>query len=204
MGWFSDMLASLLRSIVRTLGWLACSITIALSLALPSWAALDDDRYDGNIFALYGSNGGIVPPRTTLADSLARKIPTLLVYYIEDSRDCKKYSAAVANLQVRYGLGVNFIALNADSIDTDNVDDPENSGRYYRGQLPQTLLFDSEGNVTYESVGDRPITEVENAIRSLFSLDPVESGDLRPQPFNELQTGFNRRPAPSTAIKSAQ
>ncbi|MEO0852026.1 MAG: thylakoid membrane photosystem I accumulation factor [Cyanobacteria bacterium J06648_11] len=182
----------------------ACALALALSFAAPSWAALDDDRYDGNIFALYGSNGGIVPPRTTLADSLTRHIPTLLVYYIEDSRDCKTFAAAVGNLQVRYGLGVNFIALNADSLNADDLDNPSNPGRYYRGQLPQTLLFDADGNVTYEAVGARPITEVENAIRTVFDLDPVEIGDLRPQPFNELQAGFDRRPAPSTAIKTAQ
>ncbi|MEM9155820.1 MAG: thylakoid membrane photosystem I accumulation factor [Cyanobacteria bacterium P01_F01_bin.33] len=198
------MVVSLLQSFLRTLVWVLCLGAIALSLASPSWAALNDDRYDGNIFALYGSNGGIVPSRTTLAESLERHTPTLLVYYIEDSRDCKTYSAAIANLQVRYGLGVSFIALNADSFDPDAVTDPDNPGRYYRGLLPQTLLFDADGNITYESVGDRPITEVENAIRSIFGLEAVEPGELRPQPFNELQTGFNRRPAPSTAIKSAQ
>lgn len=198
------MVWSRVRTLLNQCVLFACVTAIALSFALPSWAVLDDDRYDGNIFALYGSNGGIVPPRTTLADSLNRHIPTLLVYYIEDSRDCKKYSAAIGNLQVRYGLGVNFIALNADSIDTDDLDNPNNPGRFYGGKLPQTLLFDADGNVTYESIGDRPITEVENAIRAIFDLAPVEQGDLRPQPFNELQTGFDRRPVPSTAIKSAQ
>lgn len=197
------MIGSRIRVLLRKCVLFASVMAIALSLAAPSWATLDDDRYDGNIFALYGSNGGIVPPRSTLAESLERNIPALLVYYIEDSRDCKKYSAAIANLQVRYGIGVNFIALNADGLDTDS-NDPQNPGRFYRGKLPQTLFFDSEGNMTYESVGDRPITEVENAIRAAFDLEPVEAGELRPQPFNELQTGFDRRPVPSTAIKTTQ
>ncbi|NET54244.1 MAG: thioredoxin family protein, partial [Merismopedia sp. SIO2A8] len=33
----------------------------------PALAGLDDDRFDGNIFALYGGNGSLVPPRITLA-----------------------------------------------------------------------------------------------------------------------------------------
>lgn len=41
---------------------------VALLIALTGWfsppasALLNDDRYDGNIFALYGANGGMIPP----------------------------------------------------------------------------------------------------------------------------------------------
>ncbi|MFN6069202.1 MAG: thioredoxin family protein, partial [Pseudanabaena sp.] len=38
--------------------------------AQPVQAKLTDDSYDGNIFALYGGNGSIVPPRITLDKSL--------------------------------------------------------------------------------------------------------------------------------------
>ncbi|MEN9262420.1 MAG: hypothetical protein Q6L60_15820, partial [Thermostichus sp. HHBFW_bins_43] len=54
-----------------------------------------------------------------------------------------------------------------------------------------------EGNIVYQSVGNRPITEVENAIRALFKLDPVPPGVIKAKPFNEIQTGFpgSRSPA---------
>ncbi|MEN9226146.1 MAG: thylakoid membrane photosystem I accumulation factor [Thermostichus sp. DRC_bins_24] len=169
--------------------------------AAPANALLNDDHYDGNIFALYGSNGGMIPPRVTLKQAKEQGIPALLVYYIDDSSDCKKYAATIANLQVRYGLGVYFIPYSVDSLMSE--DDPpgraehDERGRYYTGLVPQTLLFDPEGNIVYQSVGNRPITEVENAIRALFKLDPVPPGVIKAKPFNEIQTGFpgSRSPA---------
>ena len=175
-------------------GWKRISLVIVLMLSLalgasPAQASINNDRYDGNIFALYGSNGGMIPPRVTLSESIAKRVPALLLFFVEDSSDCKRYSGAVANLQVRYGLGVNFIPINIDSL---NQNDPEGPGQFFTGRVPQTLLFNPDGKVVYESVGDRPITEVENEIRALFALDPVEPGELKRQPFNELQTGFGR------------
>lgn len=166
-----------------------CAIAALCVGAWPTQASISDDRYDGNIFTLYGSNGGMIPPRVSLSESIAQRVPALLVFYVEDSSDCKRYSAAVANLQVRYGLGVNFVALNIDALDQT---DPNGPAQYFTGRVPQTLLFDPDGKITYQSVGDRPITEVENEIRDLFALAPVDEGELRRQPFNELQTGFGR------------
>ncbi|MFS8856654.1 thylakoid membrane photosystem I accumulation factor [Synechococcus sp. H55.7] len=161
-------------------------------LSPPANALLNDDRYDGNIFALYGSNGGMIPPRVSLKQAKEQGIPALLVYYIDDSSDCKKYAATLANLQVRYGLGVYFIPYSVDSLLPG-----DERGQYYSGQVPQTLLFDSQGNIAYQSIGNRPITEVENAIRALFHLDPVPPGVIKAKPFNEIQTGFSRPRSPA-------
>ncbi len=161
--------------------------------ATPANALLNDDHYDGNIFALYGSNGGMIPPRVSLQQAKSQGIPALLVYYIDDSSDCKKYAATVSNLQVRYGLGVYFIPYSVDSLLPG-----DERGQYYTGQVPQTLLFDPQGNIAYQSVGNRPITEVENAIRALFKLDPVPPGVIKAKPFNEIQTGFPGSRSPVT------
>ncbi|WP_156819985.1 thylakoid membrane photosystem I accumulation factor [Synechococcus sp. PCC 7336] len=178
-----------LLSLWRRLAVGICLLLAIAVTALPVRASIDNDRYDGNIFALYGSNGSIVPPRVSLADSIAQRVPTLLVFYVEDSSDCKRFAAVVGNLQVRYGLGVNIVALNIDALATD---DPNGPGQYFDGRVPQTLFFDPDGRITYNQVGDRPITEVENTIRAVYNLEPVAEGDLRRQPFNELQTGFGR------------
>ncbi|MEN9219186.1 MAG: thylakoid membrane photosystem I accumulation factor [Thermostichales cyanobacterium BF4_bins_65] len=176
----------------RHLCWLLITLLAWLGLSgSPSLALLNDDHYDGNIFALYGSNGGMVPPRTTLEASQKYGRPVLLVYYIDDSRDCKPYAAAIANLQVRYGAGINVLPYNVDSLD---LRDPQGPGRFYKGQVPQTLLFDGTGRLVYESVGNRPLEEVENAVRQLFNLPPVKPGQLIPQPFNEVQTGYGAKP----------
>ncbi|NEN96586.1 MAG: thioredoxin family protein, partial [Moorea sp. SIO3I7] len=74
-------------------GLLSCWYLLGTPSAL---ASFDDDSFDGNIFALYAGNGSIVPPRITLEDSLRRKKPALLVFYVDDSRDCKLYSVTIS------------------------------------------------------------------------------------------------------------
>lgn len=184
VGWLLKFLGILVVCGLLSLGWSA-----------PSWAGLNDDRYEGNIFALYGANGALIPPKVTLEESQRRQVPTLLVYYIDDSSDCKRYASVIANLQVRYGLGVNFIAYGVDSLD---LEDSEGPGRYYQGRVPQTLLFDGSGQITYESIGNRPLVEVENGIRSLFDLEPISAADRQARSFNEVQTGFGSNPTPQT------
>ena len=67
-------------------------ISVFFLTAIPSaLAALDDDRFDGNIFALYAGNGSLVPPRVTLTESMNQGRPSLLVFFLDDSKDCKKY-----------------------------------------------------------------------------------------------------------------
>lgn len=161
----------------------------------PSWAGFQDDRYDGNIFALYGSNGGMVPPRVTVEQATAQKVPAVLVYYIDDSKDCKQYAPAIANLQVRYGLGVYFIPYAIDGLDLSN---PGGPGQYFTGRVPQTVIFDPSGEIVYESVGNRPISEVENAIRSIFGLSLVDPDNYQARPFNEIQIGFGSGSLPRT------
>ncbi len=157
------------------------------SWAMPAWAGIDDDRYDGNIFALYGSNGALIPPRTTLKDSIKREMPAIVVLYVDDSRDCKQYAPVIASLQARYGIGINFLPYAVDSLD---LQDPDGMGQYYTGQVPRTIIFNPSGDVVYQSVGKRPITEIENQIRALFDLEPVPEREEKT--FNEIQTGFRQ------------
>ena len=43
-------------------------------------ASRDSNSYDGNIFPIYAGNGAIVPPQTTLQESLKNKTATLLFF----------------------------------------------------------------------------------------------------------------------------
>jgi hypothetical protein len=63
-----------------------------------------------------GSNGGMVPPRVSLRQAKEQGIPALLVYYIDDSSDCKRYAATLSSLQVRYGRAIYFIPYSVDSL----------------------------------------------------------------------------------------
>ena len=55
--WMSARIFALTLLLVGLLAW-----------PMGAWASLDNDRYDGNIFALYAGNGSLVPPRITLAE----------------------------------------------------------------------------------------------------------------------------------------
>ncbi len=165
-----------------------------LGLSLGLWsgtaiAGLHDDDYDGNIFALYAGNGSIVPPKFTLAQSLKQDKPTLLFFYIDDSRDSKEFSPVVSQLQAPYGREANFIAIAADSVPTKDSYEKTETGYYFAGAVPQTVVFDTEGNVVLNEVGQIPYEMVDDKMRELFDLLPrEESVELKRRSFNEVNS----------------
>jgi hypothetical protein len=165
-------------------------ICFFISATLPSMAhaTLQDDHFDGNVFALYAGNGSIVPPRVTLAESLKSERPTLLTFYIEDSSDCKQFSNIVSQLQAYYGKVVEFIPINVDSIPTGMGSyTAQEPGFYYQGKVPQTLIFDASGKKIIDIVGKGTFNEFDDSLRQIFNLLPrTESVELKRRPLNEV------------------
>ena len=152
-----------------------------------AWADLNDDNYDGNIFALYAGNGSIVPPRFTLPQSLKQDKPTLLIFYVDDSRDSKQFSSVVSQLQAPYGRAANFVAIAADSVLVKETYASDEPGYYFAGAVPQTILFDADGKVVFNQVGQVPYEAIDDKMREVFDLLPrTESVELRRRPINEL------------------
>ncbi|MEM7063319.1 MAG: thylakoid membrane photosystem I accumulation factor [Cyanobacteria bacterium P01_B01_bin.77] len=152
-----------------------------------AWASLTDDRYDGNIFALYAGNGAIVPPRVSLAQSLKQEKPTLLFFYVDDSRDCKEYSFVVSQLQAPYGRVANFVPVMADAIPQKESFSPSEPGYYFKGSVPQTLVLDGSGQVRFDQTGAVNYEAVDDVFRDVFDLLPrEESKALRRRQVNEL------------------
>nr|WP_053221460.1 thylakoid membrane photosystem I accumulation factor [Limnoraphis robusta] len=153
----------------------------------PAWANIEDDRFDGNIFALYGSNGSLVPPRVTLAESFKRSKPALLVFFLDDSRDCKQFATTVSQLQQFYGRAADFMPINVDAISpvpSENVTEPDH---YYRGFVPQTVLIDQSGKVVLDEVGLVAFEKIDDQFRKVFDLLPrSESIELKRTPLNEI------------------
>jgi hypothetical protein len=167
----------------------AALIWIAVSIGCPNvaQASLQDDHFDGNIFALYAGNGSLVPPRITLAQSLSGERPTLLTFYIEDSKDCKQFSNVVSELQAYYGRVIDFIPVNVDSIPVQASYTPQEPGFYYKNKVPQTLLFDASGKKVSEVVGKGTFNEFDDTLREIFNLLPrTESVELKRRPLNEI------------------
>ena len=158
----------------------------------PAFASLGDDRYDGNIFVLYGGNGSLVPPRMDLPTSLKREKPAILVFYIDDSSDCKQFSGLVTRIQEFYGRAASIIPVSVDSfVDRDRYT-PEDPAYYYSGVVPETVVLDQQGKVVYDGKGQVPYEEIDDVLREVFDLLPrSESQVLKRRSFNEFNSGMS-------------
>ncbi|KAM3105326.1 thylakoid membrane photosystem I accumulation factor [Phormidesmis sp. 146-20] len=162
---------------------------VCLLFPLPAMAGLTDDRYDGDIFALYAGNGSLVPPKISLADSLKQKKPTLLVLYTDDSSDCKQYSTVVSQFQAFYGRASDILAIRIDSLPIKDKYEPTEAGYYYKGYVPQTVGFDQSGKVVLNETGAIPYEQIDDAFRKVFDLLPrEESVPLKRRQVNEVNT----------------
>ncbi len=184
--------ASLKHSI---LSWLRRASILGLSLFLvfcfssPAWATLEDDRYDGDIFALYGGNGSLIPPKVKLADSLKQGKPTLLVLYTDDSRDAKQYSITVSQVQAFYGRVTDILAIRVDSLPVKAKYDPTEPGYYFKGFVPQTVIFDQSGKVRLNETGNIAFEKLDDTFREIFDLLPrSQSVTLKRRAVNEINT----------------
>ncbi|HEY9626327.1 MAG TPA: thylakoid membrane photosystem I accumulation factor [Coleofasciculaceae cyanobacterium] len=189
-GWSNRWLKLGVRSIAcLVLGLIFSAALWATPGVSPAWAGLNDDRYEGNIFPLYAGNGSLVPPRITLAEARQRQLPALLVFYIDDSADCKKYSSVVSLLDSFYGRAAGFIPISVDAIPPQSSYDPTEAGYYYSGFVPQTVLLDQAGKVVLNQKGAIAFEQVDDAFRQVFDLLPrSESTELKRRPVNEVNT----------------
>ena len=160
-----------------------------LTITPSALAGLDDDRFDGNIFALYAGNGSLVPPRVTLTESMNQGRPSLLVFFLDDSKDCKKFVTTVSELQRFYGREADFIPVNVDTLLPDAKNSPQEPGYYYKGYVPQTVLINQSGKVVLDKPGQVAFETVDDGFRQVFNLLPRnESVELRRRSFNEFNT----------------
>ncbi|MGI0484567.1 thylakoid membrane photosystem I accumulation factor [Pantanalinema rosaneae CENA516] len=157
--------------------------------AAPALAGLHDDRYDGDIFALYAGNGSLVPPKVTLDQAFQRDRPALLVLYVDDSSDCKEYATVISQLQAFYGRAADLIPIRVDSIPSKQQYAPTEPGYYYKGVVPQTVLLDASGKVRLNESGKIAFERIDDVLRDMFNLLPrSESVELKRRPVNEINT----------------
>lgn len=177
------------RSLLTVIACLMLAASLVL-IANPAHASLTDDRYDGNIYPLYAGNGSLVPPHMTLEQSLDRSDrPTLLVFYIDDSSDCKQYSSTLSQLDAYYGRAADFILLDVDALPQKEEYSPTEAGYYYQGFVPQTLIFNQDGEIVLEKTGITSFETLDDTFRNVFDLLPrEESVELKRRMVNEVNT----------------
>jgi hypothetical protein len=164
-------------------------VSFSLWLTSPALAGINDDRLDGNIFVVYAGNGSLVPPRLSLAETFQRGIPAIIVYYLDDSSDCKQFTTVVNRFQEFYGRAASIIPVSVDSIPYKTSYQLDEPGYYYRGGIPQTVVLNQQGKVVYDGLGNVKYEEVDDVLRQVFDLLPrLESPDLKRRSFNEFNT----------------
>jgi hypothetical protein len=185
----SKMLSNCFRSRWRSLISAIVIFVYFCLLSQPAIAGINDDKYDGNVFVLYAGNGSLVPPKLSLADSLKVNKPALLVFYIDDSSDCKKYSTTISQLQAYYGKAASFIPVTADSLALNQTYPNTEAGYYYGGKVPQTVIIDKAGKVRLNQTGQVSFEKIDDTFREVFDLLPrQESVELKRRSFNEFNT----------------
>ena len=182
---------TIFRRLVVSMAFIGFMVTVWLGLGGQpvALAGLTDDNYDGNIFALYAGNGSLVPPRVSLEQSLKYNKPAIVVIYVDDSSDCKKFSSVISQLQAPYGRVANFIPVMADSIPVKDSYEPTEVGYYFNDAVPQTLIFNAEGEMVFNHTGVTTYEAIDDVMREVFDLLPrSESVELRRRSVNEVNT----------------
>ncbi|NEO26488.1 MAG: thioredoxin family protein [Kamptonema sp. SIO4C4] len=168
---------------------LLVSLLCFTGIAADASAGINDDRYDGNIFVLYAGNGSLVPASVTLKQTLKQGRPTVLVFYVDDSSDCKQFATVVSRVQEFYGRVASIIPVDVDSIPVKDSYEPTEPGYYYEGIVPQTVVFDQEGKVRYNGKGQVEYEAIDDVLRKVFDLLPrSESKVLKRRSYNEFNS----------------
>ena len=164
-------------------------IAVLIIQPLFTLADINNDRYDGNIFVVYAGNGSLVPPKLTLKQSFDRKLPVILVYYLDDNSDSKQFAFIVSRLQEFYGKVASIIPVNVDTIPVKDKYKLDEVGYYYQGEIPQTVILDENRKIVYNGIGVVEFEEMDDVLRAVFDLLPrSESVELKRKTFNEFNS----------------
>jgi len=156
---------------------LLAAFTVLSSSVPAAEAARDTNSYDGNIYALYAGNGSLVPPRSTLADAMAEHRPIVLGYFLDDSAASKQYAVVFNELQRLWGRSVELILLSTDPLQNRDTHGPTDPATYWKGVIPQVVVFNTEGKPVLDEAGPVSIDAINAALTEVTGLKP--QGDVK-------------------------
>ena len=153
----------------------------------PINAARDTDSYDGNIYPIYAGNGSLVPPPSTLQESLINKRTSVLVFYLDDSSTSKYFAPVVSGIKLLWSSSIDLIPLATDEIQTRVTNQKTDPAFYWRGSIPQVVVIDGEGNVILDEDGQVPIEKINTAIGKATGLKQPDF-QISIKSFNEYNS----------------
>ena len=178
----------------RLLPRVLCCVVALLLLVSPAQAVLNDDNYDGNIYALYAGNGSLVPPANTLEDTLADQRTAVIVYYLDDSAVSKRFAPVVSELQRLWGRGIDLLPLTIDPLQGRQPTGAADPASYWRGQIPQVVVIDPKGEVVFDQEGQVSLGSINQAISRATGLQAPELPAINQEgSFNEVNIEVTTR-----------
>ena len=151
------------------------------------YSARDTNSYDGNIFPIYAGNGSLVPPQSTLLESLKNERTSILVFYLDDSSTSKEFAPVVSGIKLLWSSSVDLIPLSIDEIDNNDKKTFNEPGYYWHGRIPQLVVLDGKGNVLLDTEGQVSFDEINDAIAKATGLNKPEF-NLTVKSFNEYNS----------------
>ena len=149
----------------------------------------DTNSYDGNIFPIYAGNGAIVPPKTTLKDSLKNKRVSILFFYLDDSSDSKAMAPVISGLDLIWRENIDIIALTTDELQNELKSDlPTQPNFYWNGLIPQTIIIDSNGQVKFDSNGMVDFGYLNKIISESTGIEIETDSSFSVEAFNEYNS----------------
>ena len=154
----------------------------------PANASRDTNSYDGNIFPIYAGNGAIVPPQTTIEESIKNGRVSVLFFYLDDSSDSKAMAPVISGLDLIWRNNIDLIALTTDELQSDTSDLNSNQPNFYwNGLIPQTIILDSNGEVKLDKNGMVNIDDLNKIIGELKGID-INNSSFSVESFNEYNS----------------
>ena len=173
------------------------SLLIIFTISVnPAYSARDTNSYDGNIFPIYAGNGSLVPPQSSLSESLKNERTSVLVFYLDDSSTSKQFAPVVSGIKLLWSSSIDLIPISIDEIDNNNIKTLTQPGFYWHGNIPQIVILDGKGNILLDKDGQISFNEINEAITKATGLKKPDF-DLTVKSFNEYNSepskdGYNK------------
>jgi len=155
----------------------------------PVNAARDNNSFDGNIFPIYAGNGSIVPPKTTLKESLKNKRTSVLFFYLDDSSDSKAMAPVISGLDLLWRENIDIIALTTDELQNEeSLKEPDQPHFYWNGLIPQTIILDGNGEVKFDKNGIADFGDLDKIIGECTGIKVNTTSKFTVEAFNEYNS----------------